>query len=80
MNIRVAEIEDAQSLCELSTQLDYPTSGAEFLDRLRLILDLREHVVLVADSDGGSVVGWIHLFVALRLQTEAFAEFGGAVW
>ncbi len=38
-----------------------------------------EHLLLVAEAADGRVVGWLHLFVALRVESGAFAEIGGFV-
>lgn len=79
MKIRNAVMEDAQVIGELSAQLGYPTSTDQTSDRLGVILESNEHVVLVASLDDGSVVGWLHIFLAFRLESEAFAELGGFV-
>lgn len=79
MRIRNAVIEDAQFIAELSTQLGYPSSATQSAERLREILGSNEHVVLVAFLKDGPVVGWIHVFIAFRVESGAFAELGGFV-
>jgi len=37
-----------------------------------------DHLVLAAERNG-RVVGWLHAFVALRIESAAFAEIGGMV-
>jgi len=78
-HIRPATAEDAQALAELSGQLGYPTSAAESAQRLRTLLRSADHAVLVACSPGRAPVGWVHVFLALRLESAPFAELGGFV-
>ncbi len=77
--IRYASIDDAAALAELSTQLGYPSSSRGLADRLAVTLRSSEHLVLVACFPDGAVVGWLHVFLALRLESDAFAELGGFV-
>lgn len=77
--VRRAVREDAPVLAELSSQLGYPTSEAESAERLRTLLRSADHAVFVACSPSGAVVGWVHVFLALRLESRPFAELGGFV-
>jgi GNAT superfamily N-acetyltransferase len=77
--VRRATLDDAPALAELSTELGYPTSGAAAMDRLAPILGSDDHTVIVATSPEGTVVGWIHVFLALRVESDPFAELGGFV-
>ena len=79
VEIRNAVPEDATSLADLSTQLGYPSSSRQAADRLAVILRSSEHLVLVACLPDGIVVGWMHVFVALRVESDTFAELGGFV-
>jgi GNAT superfamily N-acetyltransferase len=79
VEIRTTLPEDAAALAELSGQLGYPSSARETTDRLAPILDSDEHLVLTACDPGGSVVGWIHVFLARRVESDPFAELGGFV-
>ena len=79
IDIRSATTDDATALAELSTQLGYPTSTLQSEDRLRTILNSDEQVVLVACLTDGSVVGWVHVFLAHRIESDSFAELGGFV-
>ncbi len=76
---RKALLADAAVVAELSTQLGYPSSVRQLVDRLVSILDSSEHLVLVAHLPDGEVVGWIHVFLALRIESDSFAELGGFV-
>ncbi len=78
MRIRSATGDDARAIAALSGELGYPTR-AEDVARRRLAMAAAEgHAVYVAEA-GGSVLGWIHVFGALRLESEPFAELGGMV-
>jgi GNAT superfamily N-acetyltransferase len=77
--VRPAEEADAASIALLCAQLGYPAREAEVLGRLRLIRREADHSVLVAQSPGGRVVGWIHVFGARTVEYEPRAEIGGLV-
>jgi predicted N-acetyltransferase YhbS len=79
MKIRRATSQDASALAELSRQLGYPTSFQQAADRLRVILASNDHVVFIADKDDGSVIGWVHAFISLRVESDTFAELGGFI-
>lgn len=76
--IRLADIRDAESLAELSGQLGYPSTESELVDRLTSILRRDDHLVLVAEREA-KIVGWLHAFMALWVESPPFAEIGGLV-
>lgn len=78
-NIRVATLNDAAAIADLATQLGYPTATVLSADRLGTILARDEHAVLVAVISDRSLVGWIHVFEAHRVESDRFAELGGFV-
>lgn len=77
--IRNATLADADSMAELSEQLGYPSLVQQIIKRLSRILRSREHLVLVASLPDGLVAGWIHVYVALRVESDPFAELGGFI-
>lgn len=77
--IRHAVSEDSAALAELSAELGYPSSAEQTASRLVAILSSDEHLVLVAGLADGSVIGWVHVFLALRVESDPFAELGGFV-
>lgn len=79
VDIRSATMDDSSALADLSTQLGYPTSTIQSANRLGLILDSNEHAILVACLTNGTVVGWVHVFLAFRVESDQFAEIGGFV-
>lgn len=79
MQIRTAEPDDLEALRVLAEQLGYPSTAAEIRERLALLLaDPARHAVVVAEDTEG-VAGWMHLFIALRLESAPFVEIGGLV-
>lgn len=77
-SVRKALLTDAAALAELSGQLGYPSESADMLARLQVLLPNAEDQVWVAELDG-QVVGWLHAFVAHRLESDAFVEIAGLV-
>ncbi|MBU1050150.1 GNAT family N-acetyltransferase [Candidatus Bipolaricaulota bacterium] len=75
--IRNASLADADSIAKLSVQLGYPSSAQQTIKRLSKILGSREHLVLVACLPDHIVIGWMHVFIALRVESNPFAEIGG---
>ena len=77
--VREAQAADAEVLTGLSAELGYPSSPQAVADRLERVLADGEQCVLVACLPDGAAVGWIHVFVALRIESDPFAEIGGFV-
>jgi GNAT superfamily N-acetyltransferase len=79
MRIRLAKHADAAQLAILSTQLGYPSTAAQIRGRFRLIHGDPSHAVAVAELPGGRLIGWIHVFVHIVLESERKAELGGLI-
>lgn len=77
--IRVAIPGDAQAVGRLATELGYPNNSAKTADRLAVVLATPGHRVLVAETADQEVVGWIHVFGTVRVESDSFAELGGLV-
>ena len=65
--IRRAQMDDAESLATLSTQLGYPSSAADISARLRAILPDPAHVVFVAEVPGSGPRGFAHVHAGFAL-------------
>jgi GNAT superfamily N-acetyltransferase len=70
---------DAAGVAQLSGELGYRTTIPEIAERISAVSSYPDHVVLVAESRDGRIVGWIHVFAALRIESRGFAEIGGLV-
>ncbi|MGG8498133.1 GNAT family N-acetyltransferase [Tenacibaculum sp. TC6] len=76
--IRKAQINDTDSIQKLSNQLGYPSEYSDIQQRLRLILEKTDHRIFVAETNH-IVIGWIHCFYAVRIESEPFIEIGGLI-
>lgn len=82
LSIRTARAEDAARLAQLSHQLGYPSDEEQLRLRLARILGATLHSAWVVEhthEDESLVVGWMHAFIDLRLESDARAEIGGLV-
>jgi GNAT superfamily N-acetyltransferase len=79
VEIRTATINDAAAIAELSRQLGYPSSLEETTERLQALVQTGDHAVFVACLGNDFVVGWLHVFRALRVESDPFCELGGFV-
>ena len=77
--IRAPRLEDAPPLAALSTQLGYPASADEIAGRLARLLSRAEHLLRVAESPGGEVIGWIHAEERQILESPMWCEIMGLV-
>ncbi len=78
ISVRVATIKDAEFITELTHQLGYETTREKTQQRLSEILNNNENCFFVAVDDT-LVVGWIHGFYSIRVESESFVEIGGLV-
>lgn len=80
MSIEIREITpgDAKEIQLLSKQLGYEMSLDDTLEQIREILSSENDFAAVALLEK-KIVGWIHVFRAIRLETRPFAEIGGLV-
>ena len=76
--IRRITIEDAEEVNNLSLQLGYQLSVAETKEQIKKVIANESHCALVAVSEE-KVIGWIHAFVALSIESKSFVEIGGLV-
>ena len=81
MNVREATESDAVRLAALSTQLGYPTTPEQAVERLRALRERPANEILVAEDaeDGGTVIGWLHVCVMHFFESPPFTEVGGLV-
>ncbi len=77
MLIRPANDSDAPSIAALTDSLGSGADAARVSMTPRHILDDNHQAVFVCDDERSGVVGWIHVYRTLRLQSPMFAEVGG---
>ena len=78
-HLRVPRAGDASALADLAGQLGYPSSVAQIRQRLAALDKREDHCILVAADEDNRPIGWIHAFIAWRLESGSFAEVGGLV-
>lgn len=78
VQIREISEKDAESVATLSTQLGYESDIKQTSARIKRINNSNENCAFVALVDG-EVVGWIHGFYTLRIESEPFIEIGGLI-
>ncbi|MFI5452017.1 GNAT family N-acetyltransferase [Pedobacter sp. UC225_61] len=71
-------LKDAEEITSLSTQLGYENEIEDLLDRTKEILKSKNDCIFVAKLDG-NIVGWIHGFRAVRIESPLFVEIAGLV-
>lgn len=76
--LREAALEDAEAMRNLSEQLGYDTTVSETAERLKAVMADEMHCAFVAVADG-NVVGWIHGFYTIRIESAPYVEIGGLV-
>ncbi|MGV3589393.1 MAG: GNAT family N-acetyltransferase [Adhaeribacter sp.] len=76
--VRAITVADSPAIANLTGQLGYQTTTAETADLLAEILKSKTDLGLVAEINS-QVVGWIHAFYAVRLESGRFVEIGGLV-
>jgi GNAT superfamily N-acetyltransferase len=78
MTMRRARLSDAVRLAELSTQLGYPATGQEIVQRMKRMRPAAVHAVFVAESQQ-QITGWLHVSVTPLLEVPLRAEVNGLV-
>ena len=80
LNVRLATYEDEPAVLQLTHQLATPSGMASDQTQpgFKMVFAAPEHRIWVAEADG-TVVGWLHAFLALRVGVAPFIEIGGLV-
>ena len=76
--IRPMFINDLESVNALSFQLGYELPLAETKAQMEKILSKEDHIAYVAAVQE-KVIGWIHGFISLAIESKPFVEIGGLV-
>jgi GNAT superfamily N-acetyltransferase len=78
LDIREARLEDTGFITELTWQMGYKTTDEKIQQRLTEIAGFSDQCFFVAEK-GKKVIGWIHAFRTLRMESGSFVEIGGLV-
>lgn len=80
MEIQVRQMteNDAPTVQKLSEQLGYVLSISEIKNNIRETISSKDHIAFVALHDR-EIVGWVHAFKAVFLESISFIEIGGLV-
>ncbi|SFG61342.1 GNAT family N-acetyltransferase [Pontibacter chinhatensis] len=78
LHLRTLTLTDTEAITNLSSQLGYQASVAETNVWLQEILASKDHCAFGAVLDD-KLVGWVHGFYTLHLESGAFVEIGGLV-
>lgn len=76
--LRPARLDDAEAIAALATQLGYPTTTEQAVERLKQLLQIPDHSILLAEMDG-SIAGWAHVERRVNLESGDRAELMGLV-
>ena len=76
--IREMVLEDAEAVNALTIQLGYVLSIPDTKGQLEQILCKNDHIAYVAVLEG-KVIGWIHAFLVISIESKTFLEIGGLV-
>lgn len=69
---------DAEAITALSHQLGYSISLSETTANIEKVVSSKDNCIYTALCDGNTA-GWIHAFIAIRIETAPFVEIGGLV-
>ncbi len=70
--------KDAEAVSALSAQLGYELAAQQTADQIFELTKSKDHCAFVAVLNG-NIVGWVHGFKAIRIETGPFVEIGGLV-
>lgn len=79
VKIRPARSKDAARLAELSSQLGYPSTAVETLQRMRKLKPASLNALFVAEDRDAGVVGWAHVSVNYLIEVGTRAELNGLI-
>ena len=78
LSIRLLKSSDSKPIVELCTQLGYQVTSEDTTNRISEILAKSDNCAFCA-TENESVIGWIHGFEAIRIESGPFVEIGGLI-
>ena len=77
--VRLARLEDAETLAKLADQLGYPSTVEQVRKRFEVLSEKSdENAIFVAEADG-KILGWVHAHIYNLLVDDPETEIGGLV-
>jgi GNAT superfamily N-acetyltransferase len=77
--VRRGRKEDTGAIAELAGQLGYPSTKEQIELRLERVLPDSAHALFIAETPGGRIGGWLHVFGYHVLESDPRAEVAGLV-
>jgi GNAT superfamily N-acetyltransferase len=78
IEIEPLTLDHALNVQRLSEQLGYPLSLHEIKNNISRVVATNDHAAFIAIMDE-KIVGWVHAFKSLFLESKPFIEIGGLV-
>jgi GNAT superfamily N-acetyltransferase len=79
LRVREAGESDSAAIATLAAQLGYPSAPHDIAKRMRDLEPRSQHVVFVAETESGEVIGWGHVSVNHLIESEMRAELNSLV-
>ena len=76
--VRAMEPGDAIAVAALCGTLGYQATVPDVITRFTALAASSRDKVFIA-SDGDAIVGWVHAFVSMLIESDPFVEIGGLV-
>jgi GNAT superfamily N-acetyltransferase len=77
--VRPGRLQDAQALADLATQLGYPSTPEELVERLPHVMDAADAELLVVTDIRDRPIGWLHVELKRSLVAPLAAQVMGLV-
>lgn len=77
--VRAPRAEDFARMAELAGQLGYASTAAQVQARLAEMENSRDYTAFVAELPGGTIAGWIGLFIFRAVELDKCAEISGLI-
>lgn len=79
MKIREMTELDLEQVVSLCCEFGFPVKLGELLQRFRRLRQLSSQEVFVAETKRDNIIGWVHIYEAPSLISEATCEVGGLI-
>lgn len=76
--LREISVDDAAQISSLSFQLGYKINIADTVSQIQNVMSHPDHCAFVI-ADNERILGWIHAFKTLKIESKSSIEIGGLV-